>query len=229
MDRTKSNWVISALLSLNILLFIISLLLSSRIDAPAGFLTPGNNSLLMLGATGTIPLDHYGRYWSLLTANYLHGGILHILFNMMALYQIAPWVSAEYGKSRMFVIYTLGGVAGYGVSYFAGVPFTIGASAAICSLIGSMLYYGKSRGDLYGKAVYREVGGWIISIFIFGLVFPGINNWGHGGGVLGGILLGFLLGYNERRAEGIIHHLLALLCAIMTIAALGWALFGARI
>jgi len=129
----------------------------------------------------------------------------------------------------MFVIYTLGGAFGYWISYLAGIPYTIGASAAVCSLIGSLLYFGKSRGGMYGNAVYRDIGLWIISIFVFGLIFPDINNWGHGGGILGGILLGFILGYNEKRAEGVIHNVLALSCAIATITAIGWALFGARI
>lgn len=227
--NAKINWVIKAILLVNIVYFLVSLFLSSKIDTPAGFLAAGDNSLFMLGATGTVPIDKYGRYWSLLTANYLHSGIFHIFFNLLALYQIAPWVSKEYGKHRMFVIYTLGGVLGYTISYLAGVTFTIGASASICSLIGSLLYFGKSRGGTYGNAAFKEVGVWVISIFVFGLIFPSINNWGHGGGILGGVLLGILLGYNEKRTEGTIDITLSFLCAALTIAALGWALFGARI
>jgi len=181
---------------------------------------------LLLGATGTYPIDHFGRYWTLISASYLHGGILHIIFNLMALKQIAPWASNEYGASRMFSIYTLGGVLGYVVSYLAGVPFTIGASAAVCSLIGALLYYGKSRGGAYGSSVYREVSGWVISLFIFGLIFPGINNWAHGGGIIGGIIVGALLGYNERRRENHFDRALALLCALATAGALGLALVG---
>jgi rhomboid protease GluP len=113
------------------------------------------------------------------------------------------------------------------VSYLAGVPFTIGASAAVCSLIGALLYYGKSRGGAYGSSVYREVSGWVISLFIFGLIFPGINNWGHGGGILGGIIVGALLGYNERRRENHFDQALALLCGLATAGVLGWALLGA--
>ena len=184
---------------------------------------------MLLGATGTYPIDHFGRYWTLISANYLHGGILHIIFNLMALKQIAPWASNEYGPSRMFSIYTLGGIIGYVVSYLAGVPFTIGASAAVCSLIGALLYYGKSRGGAYGSSVYREVSGWVISLFIFGLIFPGINNWGHGGGILGGIIVAALLGYNERRRENQFDQALALLCGLATIAVLGWAFLGAVI
>jgi rhomboid protease GluP len=147
----------------------------------------------------------------------------------MALKQIAPWVSTEYGTSRMFVIYTLGGMFGFVVSYLAGVPFTIGASAAVCSLIGALLYYGKSRGGVYGGTVYSEVSGWVISLFVFGLLFPGINNWGHGGGIIGGILLGALVGYNERRRENRYDQAAALLCALVTAGILGWAAIRAFI
>ena len=97
----------------------------------------------------------------------------------------------------------------------------------MCGLIGSLLYYGKSRGGAYGSSVYREVSGWVISLFIFGLIFPGINNWGHGGGILGGVLLGALLGYNERRREDQFDQALALACGLVTVAVLIWALLRA--
>jgi rhomboid protease GluP len=147
----------------------------------------------------------------------------------MAFRQIAPRVSQEYGNSRMFTIYTLGGVGGYILSYLAGIPFTIGASAAICALIGSLLYYGKSRGGTYGAMVYREFGGWVVSLFLFGFIVPGINNWAHGGGIISGILLGILLGYSEKRRETSLHRLLAITCGIATIVCLAWATFGAAV
>lgn len=222
----EGEWLVKTLITVNVLYFAISLMVAAGTGGLRGLLSPGQASLMLLGATGTYPIDHFGRYWTLISANYLHGGILHIIFNLMALKQIAPWVSNEYGASRMFSIYTLGGVIGYVVSYMAGVPFTIGASAAVCSLIGSLLYYGKSRGGAYGSSVYREVSGWVISLFIFGLIFPGINNWGHGGGILGGIVVGALLGYNERRRENHFDQALALLCGLATVAVLGWALVG---
>jgi len=66
-----------------------------------------------LGATGTIPIDALNRWWTLISANYLHGNILHIFFNMFAFKQIAPLVVQEYGVYRMFVLYTLGGAIGF--------------------------------------------------------------------------------------------------------------------
>jgi len=223
------DWLIKALITANVLYFALSLVLSNSTDGSGGFFSPGKTSLMLLGATGTYPIDHFGRYWTLISANYLHGGILHIIFNLMALKQIAPTVSSEYGASRMFTIYTLGGVLGYVVSYLAGVPFTIGASAAVCSLVGALLYYGKSRGGAYGSSVYREVSGWVISLFMFGLIFPGINNWGHGGGIIGGIIVGALIGYNERRRENYFDQALALLCGLVTLGVLGWAVMGTYI
>lgn len=212
--------IVKAVITVNILYYAISLL----IGMSGGLFSPAQGNLLQLGATGTVPINYYGGFWTLLTASYLHGGVIHLLFNMAALYQLGPWVANEYGVSRMFVIYTLGGVCGYLFSYFAGVQFTIGASAAVCALAGSLLFYGKSRGGSYGSAVYQQLSGWVISIFIFGLLFPGINNWAHGGGLLGGAFIGMLLGYSERKKESPFHHALALLSAAITAAALGRAL-----
>ena len=117
-----------------------------------------------MGATGVIPIDRMQRWWSLLSANYLHGGILHIFFNMIAFRQIAGLIVREYGIHRTFVLYTLGGTLGFLISYLAHTPFTIGSSAAVCSLIGAALYYGKSRGGLYGNIVYKQIGGWAAGI-----------------------------------------------------------------
>lgn len=221
---------VRVLIITNAAMFILSLLLNpsmARLSAnPFAMLSPDSQSLLLLGATGVIPIGQLGRWWSLITANYLHGGILHILFNMMALKQIAPLIFYEYGFFRMAVIYTLGGVFGFYVSYLARIPFTIGASAAVCSLIGAALYYGKSRGGSYGDAIYRQIGGWALGIFAFGFLMPGINNWGHGGGLVGGIALGFLLGYREKRSQSISDAILGWLCIAATAASLGWGVLS---
>jgi rhomboid protease GluP len=217
-----------AIIYTNVGLYILSLLLNIRGSSfslnPFTMLSPDNGSLLLLGATGTIPINTYGRWWTLVSANYLHGSILHILFNMFALRQLGFLIIEEYGAYRMFIIYTVGGIFGFLVSYLVGVPLTIGASAAITSLIGAILYYGKSRGGAYGQFIFRQIGGWAVGIFLFGFLVPGINNWGHAGGMLGGAILGLLLGYQEKRKENLFHKLLAGLCMIVTVAVLGWAI-----
>ena len=221
----RGEWQVSALISANVFYYLLSLLISSHRGftlSPWGFLSPDQRSLMLLGATGALPILSFGRFWTLISASYLHGGMLHIFFNMMALRQIGPWVSSEFGANRMFIIYTLSGVVGYLVSCFAGVSVTIGASASICGLIGALFYFGKNRGGNYGAAVSREVSGWLISLVLFGLVMPGINNWGHGGGIVGGVLCAMLLGYRERGAETAGHRLLALLCLLVTVAVLAW-------
>ena len=123
----------------------------------------------------------------------------------------------------MFVIYTVSGIIGFLISYLAGVAFTIGASASVCGLVGAVLYYGKSRGGIYGRNLYRQISIWVIFLFVFGLIVPGINNWGHGGGILAGIVFGYLLGYQEKKRENIIHKILAGVCAMATMAVLIWA------
>ena len=223
-----SDLLVQGIIAANVAFYLVSLLLSGERGLSAsllGFLSPDHNSLLLLGATGAVPVFELGRIWTLISASYLHGGLLHIIFNMMALRQIGPWVSVEFGASRMFLIYTLSGVAGYLASCFAGIAFTIGASASVCGLIGALFFFGKNRGGNYGTAVSREVSGWLISLVLFGLVMPGINNWGHGGGFVGGVVLAKLLSYSERRPEAAWHRLLALFCLIATLLILAWAAF----
>jgi rhomboid protease GluP len=220
--------IIKAIVFVNIGMYIISLLLgpwSSGFSLnPLSLFSPSNRSLLLLGATGTVPIDRLHRWWTLISANYLHGGLLHILFNMIALRQIAPLVIREYGPHRMVILYVLTGTIGFLVSYLAGVALTIGASAAVCGLIGASLYYGKSRGGIYGQVIYRQIGAWALGIFIFGLLVPSINNWGHGGGMVAGAMLGFLLGYKEKRRERLFHRILAGLCVVATLLILLWAI-----
>lgn len=223
-----TDQLLKAIIYTNIGMYVLSLLLYPRGSSlsinPFTLLSPDSRSLLVLGAAGTYPIAHFGRWWTLVSANYLHGGVLHILFNMFALRYVGLLVIEEYGTYRMFIIYTLGGVFGFLVSYLFGVPLTIGASAAVCGLIGAVLYYGKSRGGAYGQIIFRQIGGWAIGIFIFGFVVPGIDNWGHGGGMLGGVILGFLLGYQERKKETLFHKLLGGVCVIVTVGVLLWAI-----
>jgi len=211
----------------NIAMFALSLLIAPRLSSlsanPMQLLSPDSRSLLWLGATGALPIGHYHRWWSLLSANYLHGNLLHIVFNMLAFRQLSTLTLVEYGVSRTFSIYTLSGIIGFYISYVVGIPLTIGASAAVCGLMGALLYYGISRGGVYGQALYRQVGGWIVTLFLFGLLIPGINNWGHGGGILAGAGLGYLMGYSDRQPEKPWHRRLAGVCMLATAAVLIWA------
>ena len=223
-----SNQILMVIIYTNIGLYVLSLLLNIRgtrlSPNPLALLSPNTGSLLLLGAAGTYPIAQFDRWWTLVSANYLHGSILHILFNMFALRYVGSIAIEEYGAYRMFTIYTLGGIVGFLVSYLVGVRLTIGASAAICGLMGAIIYFGRSRGGAYGQIMFRQIGGWAIGIFLFGLLVPGIDNWAHLGGMAAGVALGFLLGYQERKRENLSHKLLAGLCMIVTVVVLGYAI-----
>jgi rhomboid protease GluP len=238
----KANWwtqkmqspegLIKAIIYTNVAFYALALLLNPRGFGfsmnPLNFLSPASNTLFILGATGRYPIDQiwpgitgnpFIGWLTLLTANFLHGSLLHILFNMLVLRQIGLLTIQEFGIYRMMIIYLLSGIGGFFLSYLAGVSFTIGASAAVCGLIGALIYFGKSRGGVYGNAVYRQIGGWAIGLLIIGLM-PGINNWGHAGGFLSGIGLAFLLGYRERNPENFAHKAIAGICTLATVIAL---------
>jgi rhomboid protease GluP len=212
----------------NIAFYVISLLFNRWSPGgsanPLAFFTPESRSLLLLGATGTIPIDRYDRWWTLISAGYLHGGLLHIFFNLVAFRQLSDLVVQVFGAYRLIILYAVSGAVGFWVSYLAGVPFTIGASASVCGLIGAVLYYGKTRGGVFGQAIYKQVGMWAVAIFAFGFFVKGINNWGHGGGFAAGVLLGLLLGYEEKYRETLTHKLIAAGCVIVTGMVLAWAL-----
>ncbi len=223
--------IIQFIIYANAAIFILALVMNpSEMGMslnPFTLLSPSSTSLLLLGATGTIPIDYYHRWWTILTASWLHGGILHIAFNLLALHQLGPFVAQEYGTARFLVVYLASGICGFLLSYLVGIPFTLGASAAVCGLIGAILYYGKSRGGSFGTAIYRQAMGWIIGLILFGLLLPGINNWAHGGGIAAGIAAGFALGYDERRRETLAHRMAAAVLALATAVAVAFTIVQA--
>lgn len=214
--------VVSLLTGFMIGLYVLSLLLDpSAIFRQSGimsFLSPSMQSLFNLGMTGSIPMAQ-GRWWTMITAIYLHGGILHILFNVLWIRQIGPVVEDIYGNARLIVIFTFAGILGFLLSNFRGIPFTIGASGSIFGLFGALVYYGRAHGGTFGSAVFRQVGQWALILFLLGFMFPSVNNWAHAGGFVGGYLSGMLVGYLERKRESSTDHLLALGSIALTVVA----------
>ncbi len=219
--------VLNGITYINITLFIISLIFTGKGIGltlnPFYTLTPSARVLGFMGASGTIPIDAYGAWWSLITANWLHGSLLHIVFNLLALRTIAPLILHEFGPYRMFSIYTLTGAAGFLMSYLGNVELTIGASSGLCCLIGASLYFGKSRGGSYGRLVYKQTSGWVVTLVLIGFLVPNINNWGHAGGLLSGILAGLIFGYNSRRPENMFDKLISTAFMLITLVFLTWS------
>jgi rhomboid protease GluP len=205
--------------------YALSLLLDVRAALrPRGLfsiLAPSGAALDALGMTGAAAWA-VGRWWTLLTAIYLHGSLLHLLFNLLWVNQLAPGVEELYGRSRLILIFTAGGVLGFVVSNGVGVPFTIGASGAIFGLLGAMVCYGRSRGGAFGVAILRQYGQWALVLFILGFLMAGVNNWAHAGGFAGGYLAAAALGTNERHPERGVHHLAA--AAVVAVTALAFLL-----
>jgi membrane associated rhomboid family serine protease len=194
-----------------------------------GLLSPGTNSLLRFGASGARPVFGDGRWWTVLSASWLHGSLLHILFNMMAVRDLLPLTAHLYGAARTVIIYVLAGAAGFAASVLAfllpRIPFlgsggiTIGASAALFGLIGALLYYGRRSGNrTIGEAARR----WAIGGLLFGFMVPGIDNWAHLGGLGGGYVLARIL--DPLLPERGDHVLIAVACLVASALAIGASL-----
>jgi rhomboid protease GluP len=147
-----------------------------------GFLSPGATALFELGMTGG-PAWQLGWWWTLFTATYLHGGLLHILFNMLWVRELVPPVVDVFGPARTFVLFNVAGAVGFLASNLATGAPSIGASGAIFGLLGALVVYGRRRGIAMLTA---QAWRWALLLFVFGLIVPSVNNWAHGGGFVGG-------------------------------------------
>ena len=136
--------------------------------------------------------------WTLLTAIYLHGSLLHIFFNVMWIRNLGPAAAEAFGPARMFVLFNVAGATGFFVSNaMSGAP-TIGASGSIFGLLAALIVYGRKRGS---SLMTRQLWQWAIILGIFGFLMPGINNWAHGGGFAGGWVAASLMGFIDERRE----------------------------
>ena len=180
-------------------LYILSLAIDPRhILAMAGMfdiLAPSGNALAVLGMTGGFAMQQ-GRWWTVLTAVFLHGSLLHILFNMVITRQYLPHVVELYGTARAWVIFVIAGIVGFAVSNLAAVPYTIGASGAIFGLLAALIVYGRrTRQHAVAQQLWMSAG----VMFLFGFVMPSVNNWAHAGGFAGGFVAAEALSFSGRR------------------------------
>jgi len=137
-----------------------------------------------------------GQLWRLFTPMLLHGGIIHILFNMYALRVLGPGLEQHYGHGRFLLLYLVAGFAGNVASLALSAAPSLGASTSLFGLFGAegvFLYHNR---ELFGErarvALNRVLTLAAINLFI-GLS-PGIDNWGHIGGLVGGSLFAWFAG-----------------------------------
>ena len=214
-------------------LYVVSLLLSGgAIGFGAGgllnILAPSGQSVFLLGASGALPVFSYHRWWTIFSAGWLHGNLLHVAFNMMWVRDLGPVVADVYGAGRMVIIYTVAGACGFLASSIAavylpplpllrGAQLTLGASASIFGLLGALVYYGRRTGS---HLVRSHALRYAVILGFFGLIMPGVDNIAHGGGFAGGYVAARLL--DPLKPERIDHIMIALVClaiVVMSIAA----------
>ena len=212
-----------------IVMYVLSLVLS-RQGSNIGF-SPNSQALIILGASGSIPVFQLGWWWTVLTAGWLHGGILHIFFNVLWIRQLGPGIANLYGPGRMVIIYTMASIAGFLLSSilgllplpFFGAQLTVGASASIFGFLGALVHYGRRTGSSHiGQAGIQYALFMGIMGFIPGM---GIDNAAHLGGFAGGYLTSLIL--DPLKPERIDHIAIAVGCLVVTLAAIIYTVMSA--
>jgi len=179
---------------------------------------PSSRALSMLGMTGG-PAWSCGQVWTLLTATFLHGGLLHILFNLSWLRQLGSLTQDLLGPARFFVLFIVSGVSGFLLSNLVTNAPTIGASCGLFGMYGALMVFGKRRGGTLGAGLSRQMLSWAVSGFLFTLMMGNVNHMGHLGGFLGGAGAAFFMPKfeNVRESRGVM--LLAVALGALTLLA----------
>jgi rhomboid protease GluP len=185
----KPRWTY-VLMTINLLVFVAMIVYGQVV-----FNTwngPENLQVLVIFGAKVNELIVRGEYWRLFTAMFIHIGVLHLLFNLYALYLFGPMVEGYYGNSRFLIIYLLGGLFGSLASFAFSPAISAGASGAIFALAGAITVYFLKYHENFGqrgRAILQNMAFIIVINLIFGFVGRGIDNWGHIGGLIGGAVV----------------------------------------
>jgi len=173
------------LLAINLLIFIL-------MEASGGTLRA--STLVRFGANYA-PLVANGEVFRLVTANFIHIGVMHFLLNALSLYNIGPLTESLFGKPRFIMLYLLSGISGATLSYFLTHGLSAGASTALAGMTGALfVYFFRHRNEM--RDVARQYMIRILMIVAINVAYglspgSGVDNWGHLGGLLGGAALGW--------------------------------------
>lgn len=220
---------VKPIITINVVFFILSYLIP--IIIPGGF-SSGRGLLGFLPAPSSMALNllgwadpkaiFSGNWWQLVTGMFLHGGVLHILFNMMWVKELAPQAEEFFSPYKMLLIYIVSGIAGnllaVSLPLIVRILFdypmrfapVIGASGAVFGLMGSMIAYGRKRGGFLGQQIAGQFSKWALVIIILGFLMPGISNAAHIGGLIAGGLLGTILPLRDSKEQKGLYQGLAL-------------------
>jgi rhomboid protease GluP len=210
-------------------LYVLTLLASGPdvtvVGGAMSILQPSSRALLLFGASGAFPVFSLNAWWTVLSASWLHGNLLHIVFNMMWVRDLGPSTAEIVGPARTVVIYVVAGVCGFLLSSVAGeyvsIPmlrgadFTVGASASIFGLLGALMHYGRKSGS---SLIHAEAKRYAVILFVFGLIMPGVDNFAHAGGFIGGYASSAF--FNPLTRERGDHMIVAVICLAATFLAI---------
>lgn len=206
----QAHFTTILILMVNVGLFIATELYSQSVGQP--------RALLMFGGKYGPAIWQYRQYWRLVTAGFLHGGILHIAMNSWVLYDLGAQVEQVYGTARFLVIYFVGTVAGFYLSARMNQGLSIGSSAGIMGLIGAMIAFGVVNRTSVGRNIRGFYVRWAIYGMALGFIVSGIDNWAHIGGIAGGFAIAYVAGTPVRasRSSDSVWKVIAFACAMLT-------------
>lgn len=141
-----------------------------------------------------------GEVYRLISYMFLHAGIMHLFFNMYSLYIVGPRVEDFFGKWKFLLIYFISGISGGLLSVALNDEVVaVGANGAIFGLFGALLYFAYNYRGYIGSIVRSQILPIVIYNLFLGFFIPGIDMWGHVGGLLGGIISANMLGTIENK------------------------------
>jgi membrane associated rhomboid family serine protease len=191
---TRGAVVTMTLIALSVVAFLIDLVVPGQ---PREWWMVG----LQLDDSGDLAGLAQGEWWRLITASFLHGGILHLLFNMYALYLFGPSLEAAFGHVRFAVLYLLSALGGSAVSYLFASPVqpSLGASGAVFGILGATLVVSRRlRYDVRAVTVLIAIN------LVLGFVVEGIDWRAHIGGLVTGMAVAYAFAYAPRERRTLI-------------------------
>lgn len=184
--KNKFPMITYWLIAVNVILYVIPILFGQYNDLINNYSVWG-------------PAIREGQYYRLLTGIFLHGGILHLLFNCYALYVIGAQVENFLGRIKFIIIYLVSGITGALFSVIFGGNFaSIGASGAIFGLLGALVYFGYHYRVYLGTVIKSQIIPLIVLNLLLGFCVSGIDNFAHVGGLIGGTLMSIALGVKDK-------------------------------
>jgi len=207
----------------SILLYLLALALDPRGALTGGggllgILSPSTRALFMLGMTYGGSLGN-GHWYTMFSAIFLHGGLLHIGFNLLWIRSLGPPVEDGFGPARTFIIFMASAVGGFLVSNLVGGAPTVGASGGIFGLLAASVVYGRAHGSRYGDALSRQALMWAGLLLLLGFMGPHTNNLAHIGGFAAGYLAARSFLPQAETREGPLVTVGALALALLSVAA----------